>query len=166
VPSIAATHFNPSARRLIKDRPPTNPVGDKVEFFTSAELKRIAAFGQLRGTALCSERCPRWVDLMAQLRDVSYTPGNGHRPSPDRRPADYFRSSPWGTIDLSRLRLQVSSCWERRQCGRPGTIACSGAAGRNAAGICPPRGRLSGSTHGKADARRVLAEDCALDERG
>jgi poly(3-hydroxybutyrate) depolymerase len=42
---------------------------------------------------------------------------------------------------LAPSASDVSSCWERRQCGRPRTIACSGAAGRNAAGICPPRGR-------------------------
>ena len=42
---------------------------------------------------------------------------------------------------LAAAASDVSSCRQRRQSGRPGTIACSGAAGRNAAGISSPRSR-------------------------
>ena len=48
-----------------------------------------------------------------------------------------------GTKDrpLALAASGVSSCRERRRRGCPGTIAGSGAAGRNAAGVSPPRGR-------------------------
>ena len=42
---------------------------------------------------------------------------------------------------LAPAASNVSSCWQRRRSGCSGTIACSGAAGRNAAGVSPPRGR-------------------------
>jgi poly(3-hydroxybutyrate) depolymerase len=41
---------------------------------------------------------------------------------------------------LAPATSNVSSCRERRRSGCSGTIACSGAAGGNAAGIYPPRG--------------------------
>ena len=83
-----------------------------------------------------------YLKLSRNYTSATNSPAEAHRPGAKDRP-------------LAPAGSNVSSCWKRRRSGCPGTIACSGAAGRNAAGVSPPRDcpvQSSRSVHGEAGA--------------